>query len=59
MNLIMAGTLIGYTDILPVENCIQTIFKKLGAKRPEMNGINEAAFRCGVEIGKAAKENKK
>ena len=55
LNLIMAGAFVGYTGVLPEENCIQTIFKKLGAKRPEMNPINEAAFRRGLEIGKAAK----
>ena len=56
LNLVMAGAFVGYTDVLPVENCIQTIFKKLGAKRPQMNPINEAAFRRGLEIGKAAKK---
>ena len=54
-NICMIGAFIGYTGVLPEENCIQTIFKKLGAKRPEMNPINEAAFRRGLEIGKAAK----
>ena len=35
---------------------LQTAFKKLGAKRPELNPLNEAAFRRGWEIGqKAAK----
>ena len=56
LNIVMAGAFIGYTGVLPEENCIQTIFKKLGAKRPEMNPINEAAFRRGLEIGKAAKK---
>ena len=55
MNLVMAGAFVGYTDALPVENCVQTIFKKLGAKRPQLNPVNEAAFRKGVEIGRAAK----
>ncbi|MBR6562042.1 MAG: 2-oxoacid:acceptor oxidoreductase family protein [Oscillospiraceae bacterium] len=56
LNLVMAGAFVGYTGVLPEENCVQTIFKKLGAKRPEMNPINEAAFRKGLEIGKAARK---
>lgn len=56
LNLIMAGAFVGYTEALPVENCVETIFHKLGAKRPEMNPLNEAAFRRGVEIGKAARK---
>ena len=57
LNLVMAGAFVGYNEgVLPVENCIQTIFKKLGAKRPEMNPINEAAFRKGVELGVAARK---
>lgn len=55
MNLVITGALIGVSDILPVENVLQTAFKKLGAKRPELNPLNEAAFRRGLEIGKAAK----
>ena len=53
------GAIIGYTEILPAENVLQTAFKKLGAKRPELNPINEAAFRRGWEIGHAAKEAEK
>jgi len=57
LNLIMVGAFIGYTDILPADNVLQTTFKKLGAKRPELNPVNEAAFRRGLEIGRAAKGN--
>ena len=56
LNLVMAGAIIGYTEILPAENVLQTAFKKLGAKRPELNPINEAAFRRGWEIGHKARE---
>ena len=56
LNLVIVGAIIGYTDILPAENVLQTAFKKLGAKRPELNPINEAAFRRGWEIGRRAKE---
>lgn len=56
MNLAIAGAVIGYTDLLPAENVLQTAFKKLGAKRPQLNPLNEQAFRRGLEIGKAAKE---
>ena len=55
MNLAVAGALIGYTELLPEDNVIQTAFKKLGKKRPELNPINEAAFKKGLEYGKAAK----
>lgn len=55
MNLVMAGAVIGYTELLPPENVLQTAFKKLGAKRPELNPLNEAAFLRGLEIGRAAK----
>lgn len=57
MNLVVAGTIIGYTDLLPADNVLQTAFKKLGAKRPELNPLNEAAFKRGLEIGKAAKDD--
>ena len=56
LNLVMVGAIIGYTEVLPAENVLQTAFKKLGAKRPELNPINEAAFKRGYAIGKAAKE---
>ena len=54
-NLVMAGAYIGYTELLPAEKVLATAFKKLGAKRPELNPLNEAAFNRGMEIGKAAK----
>jgi 2-oxoglutarate ferredoxin oxidoreductase subunit gamma len=56
LNLVIVGAIIGYTDILPTENVLHTVFKKLGAKRPELNETNEAAFRRGYEIGAAAKK---
>ncbi|NLC73145.1 MAG: pyruvate ferredoxin oxidoreductase [Ruminococcaceae bacterium] len=56
MNLVMAGAVIGESEILPADNVLQTAFKKLGAKRPEMNPINEKAFNRGLAIGKAAKK---
>ncbi|MBQ3076379.1 MAG: 2-oxoacid:acceptor oxidoreductase family protein, partial [Clostridia bacterium] len=54
-NLVMVGAYIGYTELLPPEKVLATAFKKLGAKRPHLNPINEAAFNRGMEIGKAAK----
>ena len=56
LNLVMVGAIIGYTEVLPAENVLQTAFKKLGAKRPELNPLNEKAFRRGWEIGHAAKQ---
>ena len=58
LNLVMTGAIIGYTEVLPAENVLQTAFKKLGSKRPELNPINEAAFRRGYEIGRKAKEER-
>jgi len=55
-NLVMAGAYIGFTELLPPEKVLATAFKKLGAKRPELNPLNEAAFNRGMEIGKAAKK---
>ena len=55
-NLVMAGAYIGYTELLPPEKVLATAFKKLGAKRPQLNPLNEAAFNRGMEIGKAAKK---
>lgn len=55
MNLVMAGAVIGYSDALPRDNVLQTAFKKLGAKRPELNPTNEKAFNAGHAIGEAAK----
>lgn len=57
MNLVITGAIIGVSDILPVDNVLQTAFRKLGAKRPELNPLNEAAFRRGLEIGRAAKKS--
>ena len=54
-NLVMVGAYIGYTGLLPEENVLETALAKLGAKRPWLNPLNEAAFRRGLEIGKAAK----
>jgi len=54
-NMCMIGAFIGYTDMLPPEKVLETAFKKLGSKRPEMNALNEAAFNRGMEIGKAVK----
>ena len=56
-NLCMIGAFIGYTELLPAEKVLATAFDKLGGKRPELNALNEAAFRKGLEIGKAAKVN--
>jgi len=56
LNIVMLGAIIGYTDILPEDKVLKTIFKKLGAKRPELNELNEKAFYKGIEIGKAAKK---
>ena len=55
LNLVMAGAFVGYTGVLSPDSCVETIFKKLGAKRPELNPINEQAFRRGLEIGRKAK----
>ena len=53
-NLVMVGAYIGYTELLPAENILATALKKLGAKRPWLNEINEKAFRAGLEIGREA-----
>ncbi len=55
MNIVMAGAIIGFTELLPADNVLGTIYKKLGAKRPEMNPLNEKAFSIGLEIGRKAK----
>lgn len=54
MNIVMAGAIIGFSKLLPAENVLHTIFKKLGAKRPEMNPLNEKAFTIGLELGRKA-----
>lgn len=56
-NLVMVGAYVGYTEMLPEENVLQTALEKLGAKRPWLNELNEAAYRRGLEIGKKAKNN--
>lgn len=53
MNLVMTGAIIGYTRLLPAENVLRTAFKKLGAKRPELNPLNEEAFARGKTIGES------
>ena len=53
-NLVMVGAFIGYTDLIPAEKVLETAYKKLGAKRPELNALNKTAFERGFEIGKAA-----
>lgn len=55
MNLVIAGAIIGYTDLLPADNVLQTAFRKLGAKRPQLNPLNEQAFKRGMAIGQAAR----
>jgi len=54
-NLAMVGAYIGFTDLLPADKVLATAFRRLGAKRPQLNPLNEAAFNKGLEIGKAAK----
>lgn len=56
MNLVMAGAVIGYKEILPPDAVLQTAFDKLGKKRPEFNPLNEKAFNRGLEIGRAARK---
>ena len=53
MNLVMVGAIIGYTQLLPAGNVLHTAFKKLGAKRPELNSLNEEAFTRGMLIGES------
>ncbi len=55
MNLVIAGAIIGYTELLPADNVLQTAFRKLGAKRPQLNPLNEEAFKRGLAIGRAAR----
>lgn len=55
-NLVMTGAFVGYTGMLPKENVMETIHKKLGKKRPELNPINDKAFIAGYEIGLAARK---
>jgi len=53
-NLALIGAFVGYTGLIPAEKVLETAYKKLGAKRPELNALNKAAFERGMEIGKAA-----
>jgi len=53
-NLVMVGVFVGYTGLIPTEKVLETAYKKLGAKRPELNALNKTAFERGLEIGKAA-----
>ena len=53
-NLLLVGAFIGYTGLISPEKVLETAYKKLGAKRPELNALNKAAFERGYEMGKAA-----
>jgi len=53
-NLVMVGAFVGYTGLIPPEKVLETAYKKLGAKRPELNALNKSAFDRGFELGKAA-----
>lgn len=52
-NLVMVGAFVGYTELIPPEKVLETAYKKLGAKRPELNPLNKAAFERGLEIGRS------
>lgn len=52
LNLIMLGVYVGYTGILLPELLLETIEKKLG-KKADLISLNKAAFRKGLDIGKA------
>ena len=51
-----ANIVIGYTQVLPEDVVLKTIFNKLGKSHPEFNASNEKAFRAGVELGKSARQ---
>ena len=53
-NLVLVGAFVGYTGLIPPEKVLETAYKKLGAKRPELNALNKAAFDRGFELGQAA-----
>ncbi|MCL2514043.1 MAG: 2-oxoacid:acceptor oxidoreductase family protein [Oscillospiraceae bacterium] len=53
-NLVLVGALIGYSGLIQPEKVLETVYKKLGAKHPELNALNKTAFERGFEIGKAA-----
>ena len=53
-NLVMVGAFVGYTGLIAPEKVLETVFKKLGKKRPELNPLNEAAFNKGLILGREA-----
>ncbi len=53
-NVLMVGAYIGYTELLPEENVLATVLKKL-ARKAEFVDMNKAAFAKGLEIGRAAR----
>lgn len=53
-NLVMVGAFVGYTGLIAPEKVLETVFKKLGKKRPELNPLNEAAFNRGLVLGREA-----
>ncbi len=53
-NLVMVGAFVGCTGLIEPEKVLETVYKKLGAKRPELNPLNKAAFERGLAIGRAA-----
>ena len=55
-NIVMVGAFISYTGLIEPDKVLATIYKKLGAKRPELNQINKAAFERGLEIGRGSGE---
>lgn len=55
-NMIILGIVVGYTEILPADIVLETILKKLGARHPEFNELNERAFRYGLEKGAAMRQ---
>ncbi len=54
-NLVMLGAFVGYTGLIEPEKVLETVYRKLGKKRPELNPLNKAAFEKGMEIGTSAK----
>ena len=57
LNIVMLGAYIGFTRLLPEDKVLATILKKLGAKRPHLNPMNEDAFTQGLNLGRAARAN--
>lgn len=58
-NIVIIGVVVGYSQALPEDVVLQTIFDKLGGKHPEFNDSNAKAFQAGVEIGKKARQAEK